>query len=272
MALGAFEVTLVELTGAYASFANGGIHIEPHFIREVVEPDGSFADIAEPGVVDALSPSLAHLMNHSLEGVVTDGTGRAAAALGRHLAGKTGTTDNNADAWFIGYSPDLAVGVWVGYDDHRSIGERATGAAAALPIWIGFMKEACAGMPAEEFERPEGVVYVNVDRHTGLRADPAGRCPSTVLEAFLPGTEPTEYCSCHLPGHQPLEKPLAGGELLEASLLHDPPALDDVDTVGVAHGAQPVGDDDPRHSQMPQALADDRLGLVVQGAGRLVEE
>jgi penicillin-binding protein 1A len=272
MALGAFEVTPVELTGAYASFANGGIHVEPHFVREVVEADGALADIAEPKVVDALDPALAHLMNHSLEGVVTDGTGRAAAALGRHLAGKTGTTDDNADAWFIGYSPDLAVGVWVGYDDHRSIGDRGTGALAALPIWIGFMEEAIAGMPSSEFARPEGVVYVAIDRESGLRSDPAGRCPFTILEAFIPGTEPTTYCSRHLPGHQPSEEPLAGGELVEAALLDDPPALDDVDAVGVAHRAQPVGDDHPGDPQPPKALGDDRLGLVVQGAGRLVEQ
>jgi penicillin-binding protein 1A len=272
MALGAFEVTLVELTGAYASFANGGIHIEPHIVRDVVEADGSFAEIAEPRIVDALSPSLAHLMNHSLEGVVTDGTGHAAAALGRHLAGKTGTTDNNADAWFIGYSPDLAVGVWVGYDDHRSIGDRGTGAQAALPIWIGFMEEACEGVPVTEFDRPDGVVYLSIDRETGLRADPSGGCSATILEAFIPGTEPTTYCSRHLAGHQPSEEPLTGGELREAPLLHDAPTLDDVDAVGVAHGAQPVSNDHPRDAELLQALADDPLRLVVQGARGLVEQ
>jgi penicillin-binding protein 1A len=195
MALGAFEVSLLELTGAYATFANDGIHVEPHFIREVRNADGSGASLAEPEIVDALTPQIAYLINYSLEGVVTDGTGRAAAALGRHLAGKTGTTDNNADAWFIGYSPELAVGVWVGYDDNRSIGDRGTGALAALPIWIGFMEEAHAGRPAMEFDRPEEVVHVTIDRNTGLRADPAGGCSSTMPEAFIPGTEPTTYCS-----------------------------------------------------------------------------
>jgi penicillin-binding protein 1A len=195
LALGAFEVSLIELTSAYATFANRGMHVEPHFIREVRQNDGRLLMQAEPRIDDALDPRIAHLINEALEGVVSDGTGKAAAALGRPLAGKTGTTDRNADAWFIGYSPDIAVGVWVGYDDNRSIGATETGAMAALPIWMRFMERALEGRPVTGFDRPEGMTYVAVDRQTGLRVAHEEGCRSSHIESFVAGTEPTRYCS-----------------------------------------------------------------------------
>jgi len=195
LALGAFEVSLLELTSAYATFANRGIHVEPHFIREVRESNGRLLLQAAPRIDDALDPRIAHLVNQALEGVISDGTGKAAAALGRPLAGKTGTTDRNADAWFIGYSPELAVGVWVGYDDNRSIGAAETGAMAALPIWMHFMEHAFAGRPVMSFDRPAGIAYVAIDRDTGLKVAPHEGCRSSHIESFVAGTEPTRYCS-----------------------------------------------------------------------------
>jgi penicillin-binding protein 1A len=195
MALGAFEVSLLELTSAYATFANQGVRVAPYLVESVVARDGSVLERAEPAVHDALSPQVAYLMNRLLAGVVSDGTGAAAATLGRPLAGKTGTTDDYTDAWFIGYSPDLVLGVWVGYDLKRSLGRRETGALAALPIWKTFMEDVHEGMPPRDFPRPAGVSFVALDRETGLRASQAPGCHVSFAEAFVQGTEPTAYCT-----------------------------------------------------------------------------
>ncbi len=195
LALGAFEVSLLELTSAYGTFANQGVRVAPHLLREVLAADGAVLERTDPEVEEALSPQIAYLMTRALEGVVSDGTGAAAASLGRPLAGKTGTTDDFTDAWFIGYSPDLVVGVWVGFDTKKSLGSRETGALAALPIWKTFMEEAYDGRPPEDFPVPPGIVRVAVDRHTGLRANPSAGCTALLTEAFAEETEPAVYCS-----------------------------------------------------------------------------
>jgi len=195
LGLGAFEITLLELTSAYATFANRGVHVEPYLVQEVRDHGGDLLFRNEPDVGDAVRPQIAFLMNRSLEGVITDGTGRAAAFIDRPLAGKTGTTDDFTDAWFVGYAPDLAVGVWVGFDVKKSLGSRETGAQAALPIWSHFMERALAARPRTDFERPEGIVLVPVDRDTGLRINPAAGCEHFVVEAFVEGTEPTAFCT-----------------------------------------------------------------------------
>ena len=141
------------------------------------------------------TPQIAALMNSLLEGVITDGTGAAAASLGRPLAGKTGTTDDFTDAWFIGYTPDLVVGVWVGFDTKKSLGSRETGAHAALPIWQSFMEDAFRDVPPVPFPDVPGVLRQTVDRATGLRAVETAGCVELIQEQFLEGTEPTSECS-----------------------------------------------------------------------------
>jgi penicillin-binding protein 1A len=195
LALGSFEVSLLELTSAYGTFANQGIRVEPHFIQDVVRRDGTLVERVAPTVHDAVSPQVAYLMNQLLRGVITSGTGRGAASLGRPLAGKTGTTDESTDAWFIGYAPDLVLGVWVGFDVKQSLGAKETGAKAALPIWRAFMEAAYAGRPPEPFARPARILEVPIHRATGLRANPAAGCSPVFAESFLEGTEPTAYCS-----------------------------------------------------------------------------
>jgi membrane carboxypeptidase/penicillin-binding protein len=140
----------------------------------------------------ALSPVDAYITTDLLRGVITDpeGTGRKAADLGRPLAGKTGTTNEQRDAWFIGFSPDLVAGVWIGFDERNVLGKGETGGAAALPIWIDFMRAELARRPRREFEVPEGVVFARIDRATGLLAG-SGQSDA-VLEAFAEGTLPTE--------------------------------------------------------------------------------
>lgn len=203
LALGAFETTLLELTAAYGAFSNGGVWVQPHLIEEVREDDGRVLQRTEPDVREAVGPEIAYLMNRLLAGVITDGTGRSAASLNLPLAGKTGTTDDNTDAWFIGYAPGLAVGVWVGFDERRSLGKRETGAQAALPIWREFMKNAA---PDEDRPQPpDGVRLVAIDRRSGMRANPRAYCNPVITEAFLAGTEPTETCSVY--EHQRLRLP-----------------------------------------------------------------
>lgn len=193
LALGAFEVTLLELTAAYGAFANQGIWVEPHWIESVADRSGRILQRAQPRVRDAVSPQVAYLMNQMLSGVVDRGTASAAASLGRTLAGKTGTTDGYTDAWFIGYTPRLVVGVWVGLDERRSLGESETGAKAALPIWTEFMRQALADSPDESFPVPPGIQFVTIDRHTGLRAE--ADCEHPLNEAFIATTEPVEVCT-----------------------------------------------------------------------------
>ncbi|PYT36199.1 MAG: hypothetical protein DMF52_08075 [Acidobacteria bacterium] len=196
MALGTMEVSLIDLTTAYSIFPNQGVRVEPHFIRYVADRDGTMREEAKPKVIEVLRADIAYLMTYLLEGVTESGTGALAAReLNRPVAGKTGTTDDLADAWFVGFSPSLVAGVWVGFDQKKSLGEGETGARAALPIWIGFMKGALKGKPEESFPRPANVVYVPIDRRTGLRATVESSCPVTFHEAFLEGTEPAKACS-----------------------------------------------------------------------------
>ena len=197
LALGAFEVTLVDLAAAYSGIANRGEVAEPHFITRVKDADGRVIGESRPKVRQALRPEVAYLMTHVMEGVVDRGTAGSAAGLPGNLAGKTGTTDDYTDAWFIGSTPRITCGVWVGRDMKEPIGRKMTGAEAALPTWIRFMKPYLEALPDsirnEEFAVPAGVALVPVDKRTGLRATPA--CGDDVLlEAVLAGHEPQE-CS-----------------------------------------------------------------------------
>ena len=152
LALGAADLTLIEHTSAFTVFPDDGIHIEPHFIRRVTSYDGNVLEEDRPNVTDVLSPDVAHTMTAMLEDVVQFGTGVRAKELGRPSAGKTGTTNDFTDAWYMGFTPQLTAGVWVGNDDPRvSLGKKETGARAALPIWLEFMQKGMQGMPVEDF-------------------------------------------------------------------------------------------------------------------------
>jgi penicillin-binding protein 1A len=211
MALGSEEVTPLELVRAYGVFATLGNRFTPIFITRVTDDDGTVVGEWKPSFERALDPAVAYVVTNMLETVVQFGTGRRALALGRPVAGKTGTTNESRDAWFVGYSPDLLAGVWVGYDADRSLG-RETGGRAALPIWVEFMQAALADRPPVEFPRPRGVVEVHIDPATGLRAVPGG---ATRVEVFAAGTEPREYAPLPTPVHWPHgdERP-GGGEPL----------------------------------------------------------
>jgi penicillin-binding protein 1A len=212
LALGAFEVSLLEITSAYGAFAAGGLWIEPHWIMAVDDREGRPLERARPRVREALDPRVAYLVNQAMAGAVAHGTGQAAgeAFPGRALAGKTGTTDGFHDAWFVGYTPELVAGVWVGHDDGRSLGEGASGARAALPVWIEFMREALAGREEVAFEQPPGIVVAPIDPRTGLRPRSRAGCGPAVLEYFLAGSEPTATCDAALHRRLALPQALTG--------------------------------------------------------------
>lgn len=191
LALGAYEVTPLEMTNAYVAFANGGLSGTPRFIREVKGPDGvKLALPSPPPERPVLSDAEAYLTTSLLRSVITDGTGRRALKLGREVAGKTGTTNDNKDAWFIGYSTDIVAAVWVGFDDARPLGRLESGAKAALPAWIYFMEASHQRKPKTRFSRPAGVLEVDVDARSGLLPRPGQE--NVVSEEFLDGTEPSE--------------------------------------------------------------------------------
>jgi penicillin-binding protein 1A len=199
LALGTLGVRLIDLVKAYAGFANLGEVPQPYFVAEVRDRDGKQLERFYPVLERKASPAATYLLLHVLEGVVQQGTAQAARSLGVHTAGKTGTTDDHSDAWYIGSTPRITVGVWVGRDQKAPIGKKMSGAVAALPIWIRFMQSYFETLDeaalAERFPVPAGVVFSPVDRDTGHVVVPA--CADTsrvVLEAFLDGTEPTVTC------------------------------------------------------------------------------
>jgi penicillin-binding protein 1A len=190
LALGSYEVLPIELCGAYATFSAGGVYEEPKIITSIVGPDGKDVPLDPPVPPHpVLEPAEAYVTTSLLTSVIDHGTGAQAKRLGRPLAGKTGTSNFSKDTWFAGYSPDLTAVVWVGYDDGKPLGGAETGATAALPAWIAFMKEATSERPKAEFPRPPGVVTSLIDTHTGLLPPPGD--PDTMEEVFLEGTQPT---------------------------------------------------------------------------------
>jgi penicillin-binding protein 1A len=190
LALGSSGVTLLELTEAYAVFASGGIHTPPIFIRYITDRQGGLLEVHQPQPRRAIDEGTAYVMTSMLQTVVEEGTGQRVKALNRVAAGKTGTTNEYIDAWFMGYVPQLVTGVWVGMDEKKSIGAKETGSKAAAPIWLSFMEEALRELPREIFPIPPGVTFVKVDAESGLLAAP--RSKKTVFEVFRRGTEPTE--------------------------------------------------------------------------------
>ncbi len=191
LALGSYEVAPFELCGAYATFAAGGMHEEPRLITRIVGPDGK--DLQLPPIAPGrrvLEDAEAYLITNMMTSVVDHGTATRAKALGRPVAGKTGTSNQSRDTWFAGYTTDLVGVVWVGYDDNKPLGGSEAGGSTALPAWLAFMKEAHKGRPVSDFPRPPGVVDVVIDKATGKL--PYADDPDTMSELFLDGSEPSE--------------------------------------------------------------------------------
>ena len=195
LALGAAEATLVEVTSAYSAFPNRGVRMEPYSIVSISDREGNVLEETRPNGHEAIRADTAFVMTNLLRGVVVRGTGEAAKALDWPLAGKTGTMDEYTDAWFVGFDPKMTIGVWVGYDEKKPLGNGETGAQAALPIWMDVMRayiDADADRNAPPtFEAPGNIVFVNLD--------------SGLPEAFINGTQPAGL----IPADQPAPPPPA---------------------------------------------------------------
>lgn len=188
LALGASEVIPLQLVQAYCVFANNGVKVEPYGIVEVIDKYGNVIKSYMPKESIVLSPEDAYMITNLLKGVIKNGTGRYARNLGKICAGKTGTTNNCTDAWFIGYTPDIICGVWVGFDTKKSLGKDATGGKIACPIWTDFMKVATSTLPNKDFVKPDNIIDVFIDANTGLLAGPNSK--KVYVESFIKGTEP----------------------------------------------------------------------------------
>ncbi|HKT81615.1 MAG TPA: PBP1A family penicillin-binding protein [Vicinamibacterales bacterium] len=192
IALGAGDATLLDVTSAYTVFPNQGIRFEPYSIIKVQDRDGNLLEENRSEPEEAIRADTAYVMTSLLEGVVTRGTAAQAARLNWPLAGKTGTVDNNTDAWFIGFDPDITVGVWVGLDEKKPLGANETGAVAALPIWISFMEAYIASRSDRDqppsFAAPGNIVSLWVDAGTG--AVLPGEGTGAIRESFIAGTQP----------------------------------------------------------------------------------
>ncbi len=209
MSLGAGETTVMQLTSAYAMLVNGGKRIVPTLVDRIQDRDGKtiyrhdtrpcggcsgvfWTGDAAPELPDTrpqiADPISAYQIVHILEGVIERGTGRRIAEVGKSLAGKTGTSNDSMDTWFVGFSPDLVVGVFVGFDEPKSLGKKETGSSVAAPVFKDFMAEALKGKPGTPFRIPPGARLIRVNHDTGLRAEPGDA--HVIFEAFRPGETP----------------------------------------------------------------------------------
>jgi penicillin-binding protein 1A len=190
-------------------FANEGNMIEPIFITKIVDRDGNVLELREPEKTRVLDKATAYIMTDMLKSVVQSGTGRRVRALGRPVAGKTGTTNNLFDAWFLGFTPNYITGTWVGFDEEQPLGKGETGSRAASPIWLGFMQEVLKDKPVLEFPIPESVMFSQIDAETGLLPGPGST--KTRFEVFKEGTAPTEIT-------QPKESVIESDEFFKLDL------------------------------------------------------
>jgi penicillin-binding protein 1A len=194
LGLGAFEINLEEMASAFSTFANQGVRVEPTFMRFISDPNGKLLEEGKIDAYEAISPQIAYQTNYLMQGVIKSGTGKAASKLNAHLGGKTGTTNEFHDAWFIGFSPYITVGVWVGREvGLEPIGYKATGAVAALPIWIQFMESALKKYPDNDFEIPNGITFIKICKEDGCV--PRGYCDDLIDEAFITGNEKVPFCN-----------------------------------------------------------------------------
>jgi penicillin-binding protein 1A len=206
LALGATEETLLESTSAFTAFPHQGIRMSPYEVVRVLDRQGNVLEENQPEPHDAIRADTAYVMTTLLQGVTTRGTAATAAALDWPIAGKTGTMDEYTDAWFIGFDPDITIGVWLGYDEKKSLGPGETGATAALPIWIDAMKAYIAEHGRERrpaFQAPGNIVLVTVDKATGAPSTADG----AILDAFIAGTQPAGSIAAPAPGPRATAEP-----------------------------------------------------------------
>jgi penicillin-binding protein 1A len=185
------------MSSAFAVLDNAGVRVEPIFIRKITDCDGNIIERNDTKEENVLSPQVAYVALHTMKSVVDGGTAYRIRQTGfrRPAAGKTGTTNNYSDCWFIGFTPELVAGIWVGYDDNQRIYRGATGGDVGAPIWGEFMKAVLDTAPYRDFTVPAGVTYRKTCSKTGLLA--TVYCPKAREDAFVKGTEPADSCNLH---------------------------------------------------------------------------
>src|SRR5262245_13074639 len=194
IALGAGDATLLEVASAYTAFPNQGVRMKPFSVLSVKDRDGNLLEENRGEPTDVIRADTAFVMTNLLRGVLVRGTGMSQAALASEwpLAGKTGTVDDNTDAWFVGFDPTITAGVWIGFDEKKSLGGAEQGALAALPIWADFIRAYIQTRPDKDdppqFEAPGNIVFLSVEKHTGTVVTPD--TPGAIHEAFIAGTQP----------------------------------------------------------------------------------
>ena len=209
LALGAFETTLKDMVAAYTVFPNLGMRVNPYFIRRVVDQNGNILEESYPDKKQVIEEETAYIINNLMQGAVQSGTGQRAKHLNAPIGGKTGTSDDYTDAWFIGFSPSVTVGVWVGFELKKSLGYEETGSRAASPIFVGFMEKYLSNYnEPREFRKPAGINMIEIDKKTGKLLSPD--CLYPFWEAFIRGTEPVDFCNV-----EEHKKFLKYGELVE---------------------------------------------------------
>jgi penicillin-binding protein 1A len=197
LALGTSGVTLQELVRAYGVLANQGKKVEPFFIRKIVDRTGHVFEENQPVSTQVIDPRIAFMTAYILQDAVESGTGQVVKSINRPVAGKTGTTDEMRDAWFMGFTPSLVAGVWVGFDKERTLGKQEVGGRAAAPIWLYFMQQSLQGTPVEVFPVPEGIVFTKVERATGQPVKGASK--TAIFECFLDDAMPGENGEASMP-------------------------------------------------------------------------
>ncbi len=196
LALGTSLVSLMEMVYAFNTFSNEGIYVEPLYILRVTDASGSLLEENLPKEREALNPQVSYLLLNIMKGVVQRGTGRVVSEIKRPIAGKTGTSQDSKDMWFIGMTPDIVAGGWMGYDDFSRIPSSDwTGGSTVAKWWTEIMKEVLKDYPVKDFDVPDNIIFVKVDDETGKLAGP--RCKEKILESFIKGSEPKEFCSIH---------------------------------------------------------------------------
>ena len=190
LALGSSGVTLQELVRAYGVLANSGKKVTPYFIRKIVDRTGNVFEETKVQAEQVIDPRIAFMTSYVMQDVVESGTGRRVKSIGRPVAGKTGTTNDIRDAWFVGFTPSLITGVWIGFDQEKTLGKHEVGGRAAAPVWLYFMEKVLQNTPVEAFPVPEGIVFVKVNAKTGLTTQGGGA--GTIYECFLDNALPVE--------------------------------------------------------------------------------
>ncbi len=263
LALGTSEVTPLEMASAYSTIANMGIHSEPMAIIKVEDYNGKILEQNSPVKRQVFSEEVCYTMIKLMEGVIIRGTATN-ASLGRPAAGKTGTTDDFTDAWFVGFTPDLVCAVYVGNDDRKTLGNRLTGAVLAAPIWRDFMSGALQDKPIANFSQPINIVEIQVCAKTGLL--PTSKCAKTLSVAFIPGTEPTQFCYEETgikPGYNIVEPKPSSQEVPVISVEKKFPLLEDIEML------KKKEEDDGNISQPEESKKDTLQSLVDELKKRL---